>query len=107
MEDFIRVNELFIPPKINYETVFVSKYETRLAEQHQQSGQRQKQEVISSQGQYAGQVTERQKNEKIMATTTIGSQNNIGWGMSNGYQQQGYSGQLGYGYGVSQQAPPQ
>ena len=85
----------------------MSKYETRLAEQHQQSGQSQQQQMISSQGQYAGQVTERQKNEKIMATTTIDSQNNKGWGMSNGYQQQGYSGQLGYGYGVSQQAPPQ
>jgi hypothetical protein len=28
-----------MPPKINYETVFVLKYETRLAEQHQYASQ--------------------------------------------------------------------
>ncbi len=27
LEDFIGINQLFIPPKINYDTVFISKYQ--------------------------------------------------------------------------------
>ena len=68
----------------------MSKYEARLVEQHERSGQ-------------MGQ--QQQEQERIGMTTVIGGQNNIGW--SNGYQQQGYGGQVTYGYGggLTQQIP--
>jgi hypothetical protein len=79
VEDFIRVNELFIPPKINYETVFVSKYQTRLTEQHQQSTSAQ--QMASNQSQNVGQSTGLHTQRIV---TTGGQSSSY---MAGGYQQ--------------------
>ena len=91
------MNELFIPPKINYETVFVSKYQTRLAEQHQMSEQQSIANQLN-QGQSNGQSTTVQ-NQKIATNTSIGGQS-LGYTTAGGYQQS-FSGQQSFGYGTN------
>jgi hypothetical protein len=74
--------------------VFVSKYQTRLAEQHQKSGQ---QTAFSqgNQGQGGNQSIQSQR----IVTATMGNQN-LGYATNGGYQQSS-NGQQSFSYGTN------